>query len=156
MLRKGLFMSPKYFVIAITTVFFIMFSSYSFGGTPSYPPIVYADEHGIWTVTIIVTGTDNPDFQIENLVNTYLWEHQITHRPDGSWIIVLHGRLRPGAESGYIEFTVDPEGQFVDGKITIYSADHPIPTLSEYGTIALVLLIISAAVWVQMKRRARL
>ncbi len=91
-------------------------------GKPTYPKTVQADAGGNWSATIIVTGTNNPDFKNKPPVNSTLSSVETIHQPDGSFRIELRGRLIDLTQNGSITFTVDPVGVIVLGKIDIL---HP-------------------------------
>ncbi len=88
-------------------------------GVPDYPSSVQADPAGNWSVTILVTGTTDPKFHNDPPVNSLLSSRDTIKLPDGSFKIVLKGRLINPRKSGSLTFTVDPEGLIVKGTITI-------------------------------------
>lgn len=120
------------------------------GGDPTYPSSVQADGQGNWTATIHVTGTTNPMFSNDPPVNTTLTSVVQVHNQDGSFDITLGGTLINRSKNGSITFQVDPEGILVSGMITITPAPI-VPTLTEVGLIALVLIMVT--VGISMLRR---
>ena len=91
-------------------------------GKPEFPSSVQADAAGNWSATIIVTGTDNPNFSNDPPVNSTLSSVRTIRQPDGSFRIELEGRLINPRKNGSLTFRVDPAGEIVEGTIEILAS----------------------------------
>src|SRR4051812_33038885 len=105
-----------------TAVLMLMIPVLCLAGKPTYPKTVQADADGNWSATIIVTGTDNPNFHNNPPVNSTLSSVETIHQPDGSFRIELRGQLIDPTKNGSITFTVDPVGVLFRGTISVL---HP-------------------------------
>ena len=139
----------SYWLIAILL---LMFPSLCFAGDLDYPSSVQAERNGNWTAVINISNTDNPKFNIvpDKLVNTSVSKIFVVKTGDRTWRVTLGGRLINLRENGKVVFKADPAGQTSEGEFTIYST---LPTLSEWGLIILVLLLLTGAVLMLMRKR---
>jgi hypothetical protein len=88
-------------------------------GDVTFPSTVQANYRGEYSVTILVTGTTDPMFQILQRDNVAESSFQQLHTGPRSFQIEIRGLLINLQRGGSFSFRADPEGTFVHGTVHV-------------------------------------